>query len=188
MKILLLLDIVRRGFLHPGSDCGHYARCGVQDLRPSSGTTEWKRHPQRANVPDRNHPGSFHRVRQGRQRWIRTWPANRGSQFSFSKQLVELNFTDNGTVQATLAETFDLGSKVSGSYRYAVVPIFYRYELTKNNHLGLKGIVAEVFMAPETPKSVVISTSPKTAMPPPVSPKITSLRSEKVIPLDTIPV
>ena len=68
-----------------------------------------------------------------------------GSQFSFSKQLVELNFTDNGTVQATLAETFDLGSKVSGSYRYAVVPVFYRYELSKNNHLGLKGIVAEVF-------------------------------------------
>ena len=68
-----------------------------------------------------------------------------GSQFNFSKQLVELNFVDNETVQASLAETFDLGTKIKGSYRYAVVPIFYRYELSKNNHLGLKGIVAEVF-------------------------------------------
>jgi hypothetical protein len=73
-----------------------------------------------------------------------------GSQFNFSKQLVDLNFSDNGTVQATIAETFDLGTKVSGSYRYAAVPLFYRYELSKNNHLGLKGILAEIFYGTST--------------------------------------
>ena len=85
-------DIVRRGFLHPGSDCGHYAGCGLQDLRPSSGTTEWKRHPQRANVPDRNHPGSFHRIRKGRHRWIRTWSANRRLAIQFLKTTGGIEF------------------------------------------------------------------------------------------------
>ena len=67
-----------------------------------------------------------------------------GSQFKLTKQVVQFSAAENNTSVVPPVEIVEMGNRVSGTYTYAVIPAFYRYEVPSNN-FGLEGIIGEVF-------------------------------------------
>ena len=67
-----------------------------------------------------------------------------GSQFKLTKQVVQFSAAENNTSVVPPVEIVEMGNSVSGTYTYAVIPAFYRYEVPSNN-FGLEGITGEVF-------------------------------------------